>query len=111
MIFKDITFPKVRKKTEKIYFRSTLQFNVFEVFPIYMDQFSRTNCSILAPTVYENKTIKLTKASSNSSVGTKVKHTLNLSTHLRTLIRSKFVIQKVKAQGMLKSLNHRIIES
>lgn len=59
----------------------------------------------MAPTVYENKTIKLTKACSNSSIDTSVKYKLNPSTHSGTLIRIKFVIQNGKAQGVMKSIN------
>lgn len=69
---------------------------------LYMDKFSRTNCSIMAPTVYENKTIKLTKACSNSSIDAGVKYKLNPSTHPGTLITMRFVIKNGKAQGMMK---------
>lgn len=86
-------------------FSFTSLFNVLEVFPVYMDKFSRTNCSIMAPTVYENKTIKLTKACSNSSIDASVKYKLNPSTHPETLITMRFVMQNGKAQGMMKSLN------
>lgn len=78
---------------------------MLEVFPIYTDKFSGTNCSIMAPTVYENKTIKLTKACSNSSIDTSVKYKLNPSTHPGVLIRIRFVIRNGKVQGMTKSLN------
>lgn len=79
-------------------------FNTLEEFPVHMDKFSRTNCGIMAPTVYENKTIKLTKACSNSSIDATVKYKLNPSTHPGTLITMRFVIQNGKAQGMMKAL-------
>lgn len=55
----------------------------------------------MAPTIYKNKTIKLTKACSNSSIDTSVKYKLNPSTHPGTLIKMRFVIQNGKAQGMM----------
>lgn len=59
----------------------------------------------MAPAVYENKTINLTKACSNNSIDTSVKYKLNPSTHPGTLIRMRSLIQNGKAQGMMKSLN------
>lgn len=106
--FLDITFPKVRKDLSTI---AAFLFNMLKEFPVHMDKFSRTNCSIMAPTVYENKTIKLTKACSNSSIDASVKYKLNPSTHPGTLITMRFVIQNGKAQGMMKSLKEGTVFS
>lgn len=63
----------------------------------------------MGPTVYEKKTIKLTKACSNSSIDTSGKYKLNPSTHPGTLITMRFVVQNGKAQGMMRSLKEEMI--